>query len=161
MSVASDTTDGSYANQRFGASLRQSAAGTIGSLPAPFSHRGHPSSHAREAPGPDVTGSFRRDYSHNLVERGKLRLNQMGTNSLMGTVLGIVITAIVGFVGLTAMQETQEATNVTSGQFSEANDALVNSINTAYSLIEVAFIVVILGIVIAALVGLRGRPPAQ
>lgn len=144
MSVISDRGGASLAKQV------QSASSLLAS-------RSRPPSHAREAPGPDATGSFRRDYSRGVVERGKLRLNQVGANSLMGTVLGIVITAIVGFVGLTAMEETQQATNVTSGQFSEANDALVSSINTAYSLIEVAFIVVILGIVIAALVGLRGQ----
>ena len=116
-------------------------------------------SHARSPPSPDVTGSFRDDpdESHSLVERGTLRLNQLAADGLIGTVLGIVITAIVGFVGLTAMEETQNATNVTSGQFSSANDALVGGINTAYQLLEVAFIVVILGVVIAALVGLRGR----
>lgn len=74
----------------------------------------------------------------------------------MSTVLGIVITAITGFVGLVAMQETENATNVSGSQFSTANDALVSGVNTAYSLLEVAFIVVILGVVIAALLGLQG-----
>jgi hypothetical protein len=114
------------------------------------------SSHARVAPKPWVTGSFRDESESGLVERGRLRLNQMG-DGMMGTVLAIVVTAVVGFVGLTAMDVTQNATDVSSGQFSGASDSLVAGVNSAYSLIEVAFIVAILGLVIAALVGLRGR----
>jgi hypothetical protein len=116
-----------------------------------------PQSHARAPPEPSVTGSFRGEYEPGLIEQGKLRLNQMGGGGMMSTVLGIVVTAVVGFVGLTAMDVTNDATNVSSGEFSSANDALVSGVNSAYSLMEVAFIVAILGIVIAALIGLRGR----
>jgi hypothetical protein len=78
---------------------------------------------------------------------------------MMGTVLGITVTAIVGFVGLTAMQTTSNATNLSGTQFAPAHESLISSINTAYSLLEVAFIVAILALVIAALVGLRMRRP--
>lgn len=114
-------------------------------------------SHARAPPEPEVTGSFRGETEQSLVERGKLKLNQMQSSGMVGTVLGIVITAVVGFVGLTAMDVTENATNVSGGQFQSASDSLISGVNSAYSLLEVAFIVAILGLVIAALIGLRGR----
>jgi len=72
-------------------------------------------------------------------------------------VLGIVITAVVGFVGLTAMQTTKNSTSLSGTDFAASSSSLTSGVNSAYSLLEVAFIVAILGLVIAALVGLRGR----
>jgi hypothetical protein len=110
--------------------------------------------HARAPPEGVSGGSFRLDSAGEptLKRRLKQRID------MMGTMLGIVVTAIVGFVGLAAMTTTNDATNITSSSpFYDSQQALVGGVNSAYSLLEVAFIVAILALVIAALVGLRMR----
>jgi len=52
-----------------------------------------PQSHARAPPEPSVTGSFRGESEAGLIEKGKLRLNQMSGGGMMSTVLGIVVGA--------------------------------------------------------------------
>jgi len=116
-------------------------------------------SHARAPPEPGATGSFRDKYQRSAYERGKERAEQVLRQQMdmVGTVLGIVITAVVGFVGLTAMQTTKNSTSLSGTDFAASSSSLTSGVNSAYSLLEVAFIVAILGLVIAALVGLRGR----
>jgi hypothetical protein len=108
--------------------------------------------HAHAAPEGVSGGSFRLEQQPSLGRRLKQRID------MMGTMLGIVVTAIVGFVGLTAMTTTNDATAIdNSSEFYQSQQALIGGVNSAYSLLEVAFIVAILALVIAALVGLRMR----
>lgn len=112
--------------------------------------------HAHAPPEGVEGGSFRLERQAPLRERAATKLRQQ--IDMMGTVLGIVVTAIVAFVGLNAMETTRNATNLQSGDtFYESQESLVSGVNSAYSLLEVAFIVAILALVIAALVGLRMR----
>jgi ABC-type phosphate transport system permease subunit len=116
-------------------------------------------SHGRHAHAPPegVTGgSFRLERQPSLRDRAATKLRQQ--IDMMGTVLGIVVTAIVAFVGLNAMETTRNATNLgVNDTFYDSQQSLVSGVNSAYSLLEVAFIVAILALVIAALVGLRMR----
>jgi ABC-type phosphate transport system permease subunit len=112
------------------------------------SHARTPSEPEATAPSPSARERSRRERAAHVLRQ------QM---DMVGTVLGIVITAVVGFVGLTAMQTTKNSTSLSGTDFASSSTALTDGVNSAFSLIEVAFIVAILGLVIAALVGLRSR----
>jgi len=90
---------------------------------------------------------------------------QMGGMDLPGAMILLVVAVVIGFVGLQVMSTIIETTaltgnnsdpNVTNDPLYNASDSLQTSINDAWGLVGVAFIVVILAVVIVYLYGLRG-----
>jgi hypothetical protein len=87
-----------------------------------------------------------------MDERG-----QMGGMDLPGVMIVLVISGVVGFVGLQVMSTVISTTSLgTSDPLYNASESLEGSINDAWGLVGVAFIVVILAVIIVYLYGLRG-----
>jgi hypothetical protein len=111
-----------------------------------------------DAPAPQPDASL--DSGPSL----RARVGQMG-NDLIGAMLVIVIAATVGYVGIQVASETQDSAGFdTAGtdaanqtQFENASESLTLGLESAFSLAEVVFIVLFLGIIITVLVGLRRR----
>jgi len=76
---------------------------------------------------------------------------------LPGVMIVLVIAGVVGFVGLQVMSTVISTTQLQSGDpLYNASQSLETSINDAWGLVGVAFIVVILAVIIVYLYGLRG-----
>lgn len=76
---------------------------------------------------------------------------------LPGVMLVLVIAGVIGFVGLQVMSTVIDTTGLASGDpLYNASENLTTSVNDAWGLIGVAFIVVILAVIIVYLYGLRG-----
>lgn len=83
--------------------------------------------------------------------------NQAQGRDLPGVMIVLVIAGVVGFVGLTVMSQVIDTTTLASGDpLYNASTSLQNSVNNAWSLIGVTFIVVILSVIIVYLYGIRG-----
>jgi hypothetical protein len=77
--------------------------------------------------------------------------------SLVATMISITVAAVVGYVGLSVMSTTEKTADFDeNSSFQNASDSLTGSVESAYSLVEVVFIAIILGLVVGALVTLRG-----
>jgi hypothetical protein len=86
------------------------------------------------------------------AERG-----QMGGMDLPGAMILLVVAGVIGFVGLQVMSTVIGTTGLQSDDpLYNASEALETSVNDAWGLVGVAFIVVILAVVIVYLYGLRG-----
>lgn len=82
---------------------------------------------------------------------------QGGRMDLPGVMIVLVIAGVVGFVGLQVMSTVIDTTQLQSGDpLYNASDSLQTSVNDAWGLVGVAFIVVILAVIIVYLYGLRG-----
>lgn len=88
-----------------------------------------------------------------------------GRMDLPGVMIVLVIAGVVGFVGLqvmstvidtTSLQGNNSDPNVTNDPLYNASQSLQTSVNDAWGLVGVAFIVVILSVIIVYLYGLRG-----
>lgn len=91
------------------------------------------------------------------IERFKNDTQAQGRQDLPGVMIVLVIAGVVGFVGLNVMSTVIDTTNLASGDpLYQAQNDLQNSINDAWGMIGVAFIVVILSTIIIYLYGLRG-----
>lgn len=76
---------------------------------------------------------------------------------LPGVMIVLVIAGVVGFVGLNVMSTVIDTTSLATGDpLYNASQDLQNSINDAWGMVGVAFIVVILAVIIVYLYGLRG-----
>jgi H+/Cl- antiporter ClcA len=76
---------------------------------------------------------------------------------LPGVMIVLVIAGVIGFVGLQVMSTVIDTTSLSSGDsLYNAQDNLTTSVNDAWGLIGVAFIVVILAVIVVYLYGLRG-----
>jgi ABC-type multidrug transport system permease subunit len=76
---------------------------------------------------------------------------------LPGVMIVLVIAGVVGFVGLQVMSTVIDTTSLNSGDpLYNSSQSLQSSINDAWGLVGVAFIVVILAVIIVYLYGLRG-----
>lgn len=85
------------------------------------------------------------------------RSAQIQGMDLPGVMIVLVIAGVVGFVGLQVMSTVIDTTSLTSSDpLYNASQSLETSINDAWGLIGVAFIVVILAVIIVYLYGLRG-----
>jgi len=94
-----------------------------------------------------------------LVAFMQERDGQMGRGGmdLPGVMIVLVIAGVVGFVGLQVMSTVIDTTSLASGDpLYNASESLETSINDAWGLVGVAFIVVILAVIIVYLYGLRG-----
>jgi len=82
---------------------------------------------------------------------------QTGGMDLPSVMIVLVIAGVVGFVGLQVMSTVIDTTNLASDDpLYSASDSLEGSVNDAWGLVGVAFIVVILAVIIVYLYGLRG-----
>jgi len=82
---------------------------------------------------------------------------QMGSQDLPGVMIVLVIAGVVGFVGIQVMSTVIDTTQLASGDpLYNASASLQTSVNDAWGLVGVAFIVVILAVIIVYLYGLRG-----
>jgi hypothetical protein len=76
---------------------------------------------------------------------------------LPGAMILLVVAGVIGFVGLQVMSTVIDTSSLQSGDpLYNASEALETSVNDAWGLVGVAFIVVILAVVIVYLYGLRG-----
>lgn len=101
----------------------------------------------------ELQAEFDRDRHDNSL----VAAAQMG-GDVVNTMLVIVIAAVVGFVGIKATSETDSSIDVASGsEYDNASNSLTEGFTSAMDLTEVVFIVLMLGVIILALVGLRGR----
>jgi hypothetical protein len=76
---------------------------------------------------------------------------------LPGMMIVLVIAGVVGFVGLQVMSTVIDTTSLESGDpLHDAQTNLTTSVNDAWGLVGVAFIVIILAVIIVYLYGLRG-----
>lgn len=88
-----------------------------------------------------------------LVADNKAQARQ----DLPGVMIVLVVAGVVGFIGLNVMSTVIDTTALTSGDpLYNASTSLQDSINQAWGLVGVAFIVVILAVIVVYLYGLRG-----
>jgi hypothetical protein len=81
-----------------------------------------------------------------------------GRQDLPGVMIVLVVAGVIGFIGLQVMSTVIDQTTLASGDpLYNASDSLQTSIEDAWGLIGVAFIVVILAVIVVYLYGLRGR----
>ena len=82
---------------------------------------------------------------------------QGGSMDLASVLILLVVAGTVGFVGLQVMSTVIETTNLQSTDpLYNSSQSLQDSINSAWGLVGVAFIVVILAVIVVYLYGLRG-----
>jgi hypothetical protein len=82
---------------------------------------------------------------------------QTGGMDLPSVMIVLVIAGVVGFVGLQVMSTVIGTTALQQGDpLYNASESLETSVNDAWGLVGVAFIVVILAVIIVYLYGLRG-----
>jgi len=101
----------------------------------------------------------RNEMLDKLFEGGMLSNDDRGQmrQDLPGVMIVLVIAGVVGFVGLEVMSTVIDTTQLTSGDpLYNASESLQTSVNDAWGLVGVAFIVVILAVIIVYLYGLRG-----
>lgn len=80
-----------------------------------------------------------------------------GSMDLPGMMIVLVIAGVVGFVGLQVMSTVIDTTSLSSSDpLYDAQTNLTTSVNDAWGLVGVAFIVIILAVIIVYLYGLRG-----
>jgi len=98
----------------------------------------------------------RRSRSIDPDANALIRAGQ-ASDQLINVMLAIVIAAVIGYVGVKATAETDSSVDVESGSaFDNSTDALTSGFESAMSLTEVVFIVLMLGVIVTALVVLRG-----
>jgi hypothetical protein len=82
---------------------------------------------------------------------------QGGSMDLAGVLILLVVAGTVGFVGLQVMSTVITTTGLQQGDpLYNSSESLQQSINSAWGLVGVAFIVVILAVIVVYLYGLRG-----
>lgn len=98
-----------------------------------------------------LLGALKDFTNNNRAQAGGGRMD------LPGVMIVLVIAGVVGFVGLQVMSTVIDTTSLQSGDpLYNASESLETSINDAWGLVGVAFIVVILAVIIVYLYGLRG-----
>ncbi len=94
---------------------------------------------------------------HKLLQAIMSDNRAQGRQDLPGVMIVLVIAGVVGFVGLNVMSTVIDTTSLQSEDpLYNASQDLQTSINDAWGMIGVAFIVVILSVIIVYLYGLRG-----
>jgi hypothetical protein len=84
------------------------------------------------------------------------RAQMGGGMDLPGVMILLVVAGVVGFIGLQVMSTVIETTSLQTGDpLYNASQSLQTSVNDAWGLIGVAFIVVILAVIIVYLYGVR------
>lgn len=97
-------------------------------------------------------------FTHDSYSDSRLRAAGQRGSDVVNVMLVIVIASVVGYVGIKATSETEDSIEVTAGtEFDNASNSITSGFSSAMDLTEVVFIVLMLGIIIAVLVGLRAR----
>lgn len=82
---------------------------------------------------------------------------QGGSMDLASVLILLVVAGTVGFVGLQVMSTVISTTGLSEGDaLYNSSESLQQSINSAWGLVGVAFIVIILAVIVVYLYGLRG-----
>jgi hypothetical protein len=77
---------------------------------------------------------------------------------LIGTMLTVIIAAVIGFAGLVVMSRTESTTSFESNSaFDNSSQSLSGGVETFFSMVEVVFIAIVLSLIIGALLFLRRR----
>lgn len=77
---------------------------------------------------------------------------------LPGVLLALVIAGVIGYIGIFVMSEVSSETQVgENDSLYNASEAMDSAIDSAFSLVGIAFIVLILSVVIVYLYAVRGR----
>lgn len=91
-------------------------------------------------------------------------IKQFGTDNrgqatdLPGVMLALIIAGVIGFIGVFVMSEVQGETSLESGDpLFNASESMESAIESAFGLVGIAFIVLILSVVIVYLYAVRGR----
>lgn len=78
-------------------------------------------------------------------------------NDLPGVIIMLIIAGAAGFAGIYVMSDLMDVTSLSSGDpLYNASQSLQDSVNSAFGMIGIAFIVAILSVVLFYLYGLRG-----
>jgi hypothetical protein len=100
-----------------------------------------------------MIGSKMKQIASDLMSDSRAQ----GRMDLPGVMIVLVIAGVVGFVGLQVMSTVIGSTSLSQGDpLYNASTDLQSSINQAWGMVGVAFIVVILSVIIVYLYGLRG-----
>jgi len=87
---------------------------------------------------------------------GNNRAQRAGMD-LPGVMITLVVAGVVGFIGIEVMSTVIDTTALSSGDpLYNASESLQTSVNDAWGLVGVAFIVVILAVIVVYLYGVRG-----
>lgn len=77
---------------------------------------------------------------------------------LPGVMIVLVVAGVIGFIGIEVMSTVIDTTALQSGDpLYNASQSLQTSVNDAWGLVGVAFIVVILAVIVVYLYGVRGQ----
>lgn len=77
---------------------------------------------------------------------------------LPGVLLALIIAGVIGFIGIFVMSEVEGQTSLSSGDpLYNASENMTDAVESAFSLVGIAFIVLILSVVIVYLYAVRGR----
>jgi len=94
-----------------------------------------------------------RDKLNELIDNTR---GQMGGRDLPGVMIALIVAAVVGAVGLFVLSDVYDEVALTSGDdFYNASTSLSDAVNSAFGLVGVAFIVIILSVVIFYLSAMR------
>lgn len=78
--------------------------------------------------------------------------------NLVGVVLSLVVVGVIALVGVLVMSTVSESTSLdNNSSFYSGQQDIIDGLNSAFGLMEVVFIVLLLSAIIALLIGLRGR----
>jgi len=103
-------------------------------------------------------GKERDVFTHDEYSDSLLRAAGQRGSDVVNVMLVIVIASVVGYVGIKATSETEDSIDVADGtQFDNSSDSITSGFAGAMDLTEVVFIVLMLGVIITVLVGLRGQ----
>jgi hypothetical protein len=77
---------------------------------------------------------------------------------LVGVMLTVIVAAVIGYAGLVVMSRTENTAEFDSNsEFQNSSNSLSGGIETFFSMVEVVFIAIVLGLIIGALLFLRRR----
>jgi hypothetical protein len=88
-----------------------------------------------------------------------MRLKALQQNfDLVAVMITVIIAGVVAYVGINIMSNTQESTNISSGDpFYTSQEDLTQGLQQFFSQLETVFVVIVLVVVISYLMMLRGR----
>lgn len=115
--------------------------------------RGRTDALVASAPGP-----FSSRPAERMAERtGSATLARAGQRvDVVGAVLSLIIVAVIAYVGLDVIGEVESSTDVSgSSDLQNASTDLDNGIESAFGLMGVVFLVILLSVVIGLFLGLR------
>jgi len=96
------------------------------------------------------------DSNVRSADEGGLMARAGQSADLVGVMLTVTVAAVIGYIGLQVMSTTEQSSEFQQGsEFDNASQSLTAGVESAFSLAEVVFIVLLLGVIITVLVTLR------